>query len=530
MHFDRLSSQNNSYSDTLQMISNAKSKEEDIKNPNTATVYEISNNASESTCNPEKPAFDDIDHAKLLKKMDFHIIPGITILFLLSFVDRGNIGNAKIEGLSTDLHLSGHQWSMVLTVFYFTYSPFEVPFNMLMARFRPSIILPLTMVLWGIVVTLTSLVKNYHQLLVLRLLLGITESALYPGAVFYLTKWYTRRDLQYRQALFFAAASGAGAFSGILAYGIAFMKGIAGLNGWCWIFIIEGIFTVVVAIMMYFIVYDYPETAKFLTERERKYILYKLKHDFSTTMPVSEELLEEVYSKKDKGALKAAFTDWQLYCHILVHWSLVTTLYTVSFFLPSIVKSLGFKNANAQLMTVPPYIAAVIFSLITAYYSDKMNLRSLPIFCYHIILLVGYIMAICVESQKHPGVVYAAMFLIVIGSYSAFPGMISWLAVNLDGPYKRSIGIGAHIAFGNMGSTFATNYFRSQDAPNYRLGYGMSIMFVSIGMVTLSFINFRYYTINKKNKKDIANGVYDHMSPRDLLEMGDKNPYFVYKH
>ena len=181
-------------------------------------------------------------------------------------------------------------------------------------------------------------------------------------------------------------------------------------------------------------------------------------------------------------------------------------------------------------MTVPPYIAAFIFSLITAYYSDKYNLRSLPIFCYQIVLLVGYIMAFCVESKKHPGVIYAAMFLIVIGCYAAFPGMISWLAINLDGPYKRSIGIGTHIAIGNMGSTFATNYFRAQDAPDYKIGYGMSIMFVCFGMVSLLFINYRYYTINKKNQRDIANGIYDAVSPRELLEMGDKNPYFLYKH
>lgn len=478
----------------------------------------------------EKPTFPNIDHQKLLRKLDLHIIPGITVLFLLSFIDRGNIGNAKIEGLATDLKLHGNQWNLVLTVFYFTYCTFEVPSNMLIAKFKPSIILTATMFLWGIVITLTSLVQNYHQLIVMRVLLGITEAALYPGVVFYLTKWYVRKDLQYRQALFFAAASAAGAFSGVLAYGIGFMKGIAGLNGWRWIFIIEGIFTVVAAVLIYFVVSDYPDTAEFLTEEEREYILYNLQHDFNSDMPVSEEILENVYSKKDRSALKAAFTDWQLPCHILVHWSLVTTLYTVSFFLPSIVKSLGYTNANAQLMTVPPYIAAVVFSLLTAYFLDKLSMRSPFIFFYHIILIIGYIMALCIDIEKHPGGVYAAMFLIVVGSYSAFPGMISWLAVNLDGPYKRSIGIGAHIAFGNMGSTFATNYFRQKDAPWYRLGYGMSIMFVSIGMVSLLFINFRYYTINKKNKRDIANGLYDNVSEKLLLEMGDKNPYFVYQH
>lgn len=513
------------------MLQSSSTAERDLKGEKTDNFIVIEEiNSDNEKANQDALKFPNIDHAKLLRKMDLHIIPGITILFLLSFIDRGNIGNAKIEGLVTDLNLHGNQWSMVLTVFYFTYSPFEVPFNMLMAKFRPSIMLPLSMVLWGIVVTLTSLVKNYHQLIVMRLLLGLTESALYPGVVYYLTRWYTKKDLQLRQALFFAAASGAGAFSGVLAYGIGFMRGIGGLNGWEWIFIIEGIFTVVVAIIMYFIVYDYPETAKFLNEEEREYILFKLKHDFNSEMVVSEEVLEEVYSKKDNNALKTALLDWQLYCHILVHWSLVTTLYTVSFFLPSIVKSLGYTNATAQLMTVPPYIAAVIFSIITAFASDRLNKRSPFILFYQGVLLIGYIMAITINPNTNPGGVYAAMFLIVVASYAAFPGMISWLAINLDGPYKRSIGIGAHIAVGNMGTTFATNYFRSKDAPFYKLGYGMSIMFVSFGVLSVLFINYRYYVINKKNKQDIANGVYDDVPAKELLEMGDRNPYFTYNH
>lgn len=482
----------------------------------------------------DKPDFSGIDHKKLLRKMDSRIIPGITILFLLSFVDRGNIGNAKIEGLVTDLKLHGNEWNIILTVFYFTYCAFEVPSNILITKFRPSIMLPATMILWGIVITLTSLVQNYHQLIVLRLLLGMTEAALYPGVVFYLTKWYTKKDLQFRQAMFFAGASAAGAFSGLLAYGISFMNGIAGLKGWRWIFIIEGLFTVVVAVCILFITYDYPETAKFLAEEERAYIIYRLSHDFDEDIPIDPQIAEEVYNRKDKvalkAALKAAFTDWQLPCHILVHWSIITTLYTVSFFLPSITKSMGYTNADAQLMTVPPYIAAVFSSMTAAYLSDRYNLRSPFIVFFQIVMIIGYIAALAIDIEKNPGGVYAGMFLAVVGSYSAMPGMISWLAINLSGPYKRSIGIAAHIAFGNMGSTFATNYFRTKDAPRYRLGYGMSIMFILLGTCSLSFINYRYYLINKRKKKDLAERLYDNIDPREILEMGDRSPYFLYNH
>lgn len=472
----------------------------------------------------------DIKEKKLLRKIDLHIIPGITILYLLSFIDRGNIGNAKIEGMPQELNLHGNQWNIVLTVFYFTYCASEVPYNMLMSKFKPSIILPTTMVLWGIVVTLSGLVKNYHQLVVVRLLLGATEGGLYPGVVFYLTRWYPRRHLQYRQALFFAAASGAGAFSGILAFGISFMDGVGGLSGWRWIFIIEGIITVAAAALIYLITYDYPETAKFLNEEEREAVIHSLSNDFDSRLNVSAEVARTAYHRRDKTQIKAAFFDWQLPCHVFVHWSFITTLYTVSFFLPSIVKSLGYTRAKAQLLTIPPYAFSVFSSIITSYYSDKICLRSPFILFYQTVMLIGYIMAAAIDLNKNPGGVYAGMFLAVVGTYSAFPGMISWLALNVDGPYKRSIAVALHIGFGNMGSTFATNYFRTKDAPRYTLGYGMSILFVAMGMISVVFINIRYYYINKKKEREIRNGLADSISETELMKMGDRSPFFRYQH
>ncbi|SCU85706.1 LADA_0D09120g1_1 [Lachancea dasiensis] len=472
----------------------------------------------------------DIDEKKLLRKMDMHIIPGICILYLLSFIDRGNIGNAKIEGMPDDLKLHGNQWNIVLTVFYFSYCAFQVPYNMLMSKYRPSILLPTTMVLWGIVVTLTGLVKTYKQLIACRVLLGLAESGLVPGIVFYLTKWYTRQNLQYREALFFAAASGAGAFSGLLAYGISFMDGLGGISGWRWIFIIEGIVTVVLSGLIYFITYDYPETAKFLTDNERRYIKYRLTHDFDLRLNVSPEVALEAYQRQDKSQITAALCDWQLWLQIFIQWCFCTALYTAAFFLPSIVKSLGYTNAKAQLLTVPPYAFSIGSSLLMSYYSDKLGLRSPFIFFCQILMIVGYIVALTVDLKEKPGAVYAGIFLTVVGTYSAFPGMLSWLPVNVDGPYKRSISVALHVGFGQMGSTFATNYFRLTDAPRYRLGYSMSIMFVGLGMLAVVVLNIRYYLLNKEKERSIISGETDSMTDVEILAMGDRSPYFRYQH
>jgi hypothetical protein len=126
-------------------------------------------------------SFAHLDEKAILRKMDLRLIPMLALLYLLSFLDRGNIGNAKIEGLTEDLGMSGAQYNWCLTVFFFTYAAFEVPSNLLLKKLRPSIWLPTIMVAWGIVMTLMGIVQSYEGLLVARVFLGVAEAGLFPG-------------------------------------------------------------------------------------------------------------------------------------------------------------------------------------------------------------------------------------------------------------------------------------------------------------------------------------------------------------
>ena len=129
--------------------------------------------------------------------------------------------------------------------------------------------------------TLMGLVNSYHGLLIARIFLGVTEAGLYPGVAYYLTMWYKTDELAFRQSLFFSAASVAGAFSGLLAYAISKMEGVGGLAGWKWIFILEGLLTVAVAVAAFFILYDFPDTASFLTVEEKAWVVHRLKYQGS---------------------------------------------------------------------------------------------------------------------------------------------------------------------------------------------------------------------------------------------------------
>ncbi|KAF2821798.1 MFS general substrate transporter [Ophiobolus disseminans] len=464
-------------------------------------------------------SFAHLDEKKILRKMDLRLIPMLALLYLLSFLDRGNIGNAKIEGLVEDLGMSGAQYNWCLTVFFFTYAAFEVPSNLLLKKLRPSVWLPTIMVAWGIVMTLMGIVQGYHGLLIARIFLGVAEAGLFPGVAYYITMWYARHEAQFRQALFFSAASVAGAFSGLLAFGIAHMDGVGGLEGWRWIFILEGILTVIVAVVAYFTLYDFPETASFLTEEERAFVVYRLKYqDFKDEREEGAVRVAQDDSFQWKF-VKSAFLDWQIWTNIWVYWGIVCPLYGISLFLPSIIRGLGYTSSTAQLLTVPIYITASVLAVAVAWFSDRVGKRYPFILVCLCIMAVGFIM--CVSSAT-PGVIYAGVFIATCALYPAFPGNITWLSNNLAGSTKRATGQAIQIAVGNLAGAMASNFYRAEDAPRYILGHALELGFIGAGIIALLVLVFNYKRINAKRERQMAEGAHNGYTPEELGALGDR--------
>ncbi|KAK2041010.1 major facilitator superfamily transporter [Colletotrichum somersetense] len=470
-------------------------------------------------------SFAHLDEKKILRKMDTRLIPMLALLYLLSFLDRGNIGNAKIEGLQEDLNITPDQYNLCLTVFFFTYAAFEVPSNLLLKKLRPSVWLPTIMVSWGVVMTLTGIVKNYHGLLVSRIFLGLTEAGLFPGVSYYLTMWYCRHEIQFRQALFFSAASIAGAFSGLLAFGIGKMDGVAGLEGWRWLFILEGILTVLVAFMAFFTLHDFPETAKFLSEEERAFVIHRLKYQGQVRAKADNHVQVVEADGFKWRYVWDAFKDWQIWVNILVYWGIVCPLYGISLFLPTIIRNLNYTSSTAQLMTVPIYITAAVLAVIVAYVSDKLGKRSPFIVGFLCIMIVGFSMCI---SSSNPKVVYAGVFIAACAIYPAFPGIISWLSNNLSGSYKRSVGMAIQIGMGSLGGAMASNFYRQKDAPHYVLGHALMLGFIGLGIVAALILISSYVWVNNARDRRMAEGEHERYTVEELADQGDKAVTFRY--
>jgi MFS family permease len=398
------------------------------------------------------------------------------------------------------------------------------------------------MVAWGVVMTLMGIVQNYHGLLACRLFLGVAEAGLYPGVSYYLTMWYCTHEVQWvslttfipsnanshqRQGLFFSAASMAGAFSGLLAYAIVKMDGVGGYAGWRWIFILEGLLTVLVAFSAFFLVHDFPETAKFLTPEERAWAAHRLRYQGSAR---SGRKVAESSQFKWKY-VRQALTDWQVYASLFMYWGIVCPLYGISLFLPTIINGLGYTATTAQLLTVPIYVTAACISIFTCYLSDRAassgRSRSPYIFFPMLAILVGFIMAIAGSSAGNvPGVVYAGVFIATCGIYPAFPGNVVWISNNLAGSYKRSAGMAFQIGVGNLGGAMASNFYRAQDKPKYLLGHGLEIGFVVMGLLAVIVLRVSYGEINRQRERDSDR--ISALSDEELSDLGDRAPTFRY--
>ncbi|KAG5746220.1 hypothetical protein H9Q70_011096 [Fusarium xylarioides] len=183
---------------------------------------------------------DEALESKLRWKMDLRILPTATIIYLLCFIDRANIGNAKIAGLEADLKMQGYDFNISLSIFYISYILFEIPLNLLCKRIGPGWFIPSCCVGFGICTTCAAFVNDFSTLCGLRFLLGVFEAAMLPANVYYLSRWYRHSELTFRLSFVIISASLAGAFGGLLASAILRLESFGSLHSWRMIFAIEG--------------------------------------------------------------------------------------------------------------------------------------------------------------------------------------------------------------------------------------------------------------------------------------------------
>ncbi|KAK3670035.1 hypothetical protein LTR78_010066 [Recurvomyces mirabilis] len=443
----------------------------------------------------------------------------LLFLYLITYIDKVNIGNAKIEGLLPDLHMNGYQYNIALSIFSIPYILAEVPSNISYSIFlaRHTIL--------GIIMTCTGTIKNFCEMVAVRFLLGLFEAGLFPGAILLISRWYLPCGTQTRLALLYTSAATGGAFSGLLAFGIAKMDGIGGYEGWRWIFIIEGLLTVIMGVVCCLLLPDSPALSKWLDEDEKRFL---------TLRQVTRATVADVDESKNHNNLLTFWTvvsDWKVNLLILANWSQAVPNYALKFSLPTIIKGMGYKSANAQLLTIPPYACGAISSYVLSVFEDRYNWRLPFLVGPQVAVVIGYaVLFVKTPDIKHNiASCYFAVCLACSGLYPILSAVNAWNIYNTAGPAKRAISIGYLICMGNVGRIVGSYIFIEREAPRYPTGYGTSLAFGAAGIVAAFALEFFLKKSNKRNAQLGEDEIRARYTDVQLYKMGDRSPLYVYK-
>ncbi|KAF5335333.1 hypothetical protein D9611_011736 [Ephemerocybe angulata] len=450
-------------------------------------------------------------------KLDLWLLPVVTMFYFLSFLDRTNLGNARVAGLQKDLKLTNHQYSIALTVTYIPYILAELPSNLLLRVIGPNLLLPTLLTLWGVVTTLQGLVTSYKGLLAARFFLGLFEGGVFPGLVLYLSFFYPRHMLQWRISIFFSAASLSAAFSGLLAFGLIKLHGLGGRPGWAWIFLLEGLFTVLFGLCAFALLPRSPAHARFLSAGEKACVHEALRRDGAVAGAE-----EEGFRWRE---VREAFRSVHVWILGVVFFLDGTVLYGLAYFAPSIVQGLGYTASKAQLMTVPPFAAAFVVALLGAYVSDRYRCRG-PVAIFACLLCtIGFSMFLV--SERHT-IQYASLFFSIPGTYLSAPTLSTWCANNSAPLTRRATAIAISFVLTNSGGILATWLLGSLSAaPRYE-GATKVMLGMAVGMAVLCVGNWGWLWRENGRKARVRRDLGSGGREEEEKGLGDRSAWFEY--
>ncbi|KAF2868716.1 major facilitator superfamily domain-containing protein [Massariosphaeria phaeospora] len=439
--------------------------------------------------------FTPDEQKKILRRVDRRLVVTVGVLYCISLMDRTNLSSAAIAGMTLELKLdslygSVSRYSVVTLVFFTTYIVFQPPSTVIVRKIGPRIHLAAITTAWGAVMLGMGFVKSWQALAGLRVILGVLEAGFFPSCVYLLSTWYTRFEVGKRYSVFYVLGSLASGCAGILAYGLMQMHGLQGKAGWRWIFIIEGVLTMVLGVAGYWFLVDFPDKAhmswNFLNEREGKFIIDRVQKDRGDANP-------EPFSA---AKFFRAGRDIKIWGYALIFFNTTTVTYALAYFLPIILtKNMHFSVGAAQCLVAPPFALAAIVMYATGWVGDKYHMRG-SIICFNMLLcLIGLPI---MGFHKSPAVRYFGVFLTTAGSNSNIPATMAYQANNIRGQWKRAFCSATLVGFGGIGGIAGGLVFRAQDAPNYHPGLYACIACCLLTLIVVALLSLGFYQQNSR--------------------------------
>ncbi|KAM3497684.1 hypothetical protein MY10362_008977 [Beauveria mimosiformis] len=453
---------------------------------------------SETSSQSPSGDWSEAEERAIVRKLDLLITPLLIAGFFVLQLDRGNIGNALTDFFLKEVGITQFQFNVGNQLLSLGIVLLELPSNLILYRVEPQKWISCQIICWGLVATFQAFQKGkgvgvYY---VTRLLLGLLEAGFIPAGLYTLTRWYKRNETSRRFIAFFFGNMFASAASGLIAYGILQMRGVAGLSGWQWLFLIEGMLTIVAGIVFGLLMPKSPDNPSnilghsYFTPREIHILTQRVARD----NPAGE-----AKNKYVKWAdIKATFTRWNIYPQLTVSFCAIAVISPLGTYQPSIIASYGYDRLQANALASVGNWIVIVLSLSFGWIADKTGKRGGLILVASVLSFAFCLATRQLATSNHRDLKYGILICSALWGSIIHPLNGSWLAVNIRSPAERSITMALLIMTVNTAGLAGAQVFQAHDAPLYRTGFTVILSLASNGLIFAAVSNAQYLWLNER--------------------------------
>ena len=473
------------------------------------------------------------EERKVIHKLNLRVAFVACFLFVALQVDRGNLAQGAADNLLQDLGLTTNDYNHGNTIFLVCFLVAEIPSQLISKALGPDIFIPIQICAWSIVAMSQTALSGKASFFVTRALIGLLEGGFIADLVLWLSYFFTSKELPVRLSWFWTSLSLVQIGTSLLAFGILRMRGIAGMAGWRWLFLIEGIFTLLIGISSFYLMVPSAVQTKnwmhpkgWFTEREEKIVVNRVLRDDPTKGTMHNR---QAISFKALWFSLADYNLWPIYAIGLVAF---IGLNTFGPYFTLINRQLGFSVFNTNLLTIPQNAIHIIFMLILTWYSEKINERGFlcliaPFYSLPIIALIRWWPGSGVKVW--PTWILNTLYL---GQPYIHALCVGWVSRNSNHVRTRSISSAVYNMFGQIGAIIGANIYRKDDLPLYHRG-NMQLFVMTLLAIPVILFAKGYYVWQNKRRDTIWNAMSEEEKEdyrRTTKDEGSKRLDFRFAH
>ncbi|KAF8956288.1 allantoate permease [Flammula alnicola] len=469
----------------------------------------------------------------LVRKIDWKVMLWAAISFSALNLDRGNLSQANTDNFLPDLKMTTNDYNLGNTIFRLTFLCAELPSQLVSKRLGPDRWIPMQMCAWSIVTLCQFWLTGRPTFLLCRALLGFIQGGFIPDLILYMSYFYTKHELPFRLSLFWLSSNVCSIVASFIAVGVLKMRGVHGKAGWRWLFLIEGLITLVVGVATFFRMPPSPTQTKswfrpkgWFTEREEYIATSRVLRDDPTKGDMHNR---EALSVKRLFKAVCDYDLWPLYIIGLLFGipsSPPGTYLTLS------LRNLGFSTVNTNLLVIPSQVGGMITMVVLALVSESVNDRSIVSMSEDIWLLPFLVALRTLPNKPNPWIFYALSTLLIMTPYS-HPVQVGWCSRNAGAVATRTVSASVYNMFVQASSIVSSQIYRKDDAPMYRRGNSYLLGICLFNVVILYPGTKAYYLWRNRSKAKIWDAMTSEQKSEYLAttkDVGNRRLDFRFAH